>query len=337
MADMKSFIGKVADGHSLSEKEASDAFELMMSGEAGEGQIAGFLMALRVRGETIEEITGAARTMRARATPVAAPPEAIDVVGTGGDARGTYNISTCSALVVAACGVPVAKHGNRSVSSKSGAADVLEALGVNLAISPEKVSECIRVANVGFMFAPSHHAAMKHVMPARLGLATRTIFNLLGPLTNPAGARSQLLGVFSDHWVVPLAHVLKNLGSERGWVVHGSDGLDEMTTTGPTHIAELKDGKVSEFTLTPEDAGLAPASPDDLTGGDARENAEAILDVLAGKPGAFRDIVLLNTGAALVVAGKADDIKQGAELAAGAVDSGAARTALDQLVATSNS
>ena len=337
MADMKTFIGKVADGHSLSADEASQAFELMMSGNASEGQIAGFLMALRVRGETVEEITGAATTMRAKATPVSAPADAIDVVGTGGDAKGTWNISTCSAIVVAGCGVPVAKHGNRSVSSKSGAADVLEALGVNLSIPPEKVSECIKAANVGFMFAPAHHAAMKHVMPARLGLATRTIFNLLGPLTNPAGAKSQLLGVFSDQWVRPMAHVLKNLGSDRVWVVHGSDGLDEMTTNGSTHVAELKDGNITEFTITPEDAGLSQASPDDLLGGEARENADAILDVLSGGAGAFRDIVLLNTGAALIVAGKAENIREGAEMAARAIDSGAAKTALDKLVATSNS
>ena len=260
MPDMKSFINKVADGTSLSANEASKAFDLMMSGEASEGQIAGFLMALRVRGETIEEITGAATTMRAKATPVVAPADAIDVVGTGGDAKGTYNISTCSALVVAGCGLPVAKHGNRSISSKSGSADVLEALGVNLSVTPDKVTQCIEKANVGFMFAQSHHSAMKHVMPARLSLGTRTIFNLLGPLTNPAGAKSQLLGVFSDQWVVPLAHVLKNLGSTRAWVVHGADGLDELTTTGPTHVAELKDGEITQFTITPEDAGLPIAS-----------------------------------------------------------------------------
>ncbi len=337
MTDMKSYINKVADGASLSADETSKAFDLMMSGEASEGQIAGFLMALRVRGETVEEITGAATTMRARATPVSAPADAVDVCGTGGDAKGTYNISTCVSFVLAACGVPVAKHGNRSISSKSGAADVLEALGVNLGVTPEQVSACIQKANVGFMFAQSHHSSMKHVMPARLALGTRTIFNLLGPLTNPAGAKAQLLGVFSDQWVEPLAHVLKNLGAKSAWVVHGSDGLDELTTTGSNSVAQLKNGEITRITLTPQDAGLATAAPDDLLGGDARHNAEAILDVLAGNPGAFRDIVLLNTGAALVVADKAADIKQGAQLAATAIESGAAQTALDQLIATSNS
>ncbi|MCF6198492.1 MAG: anthranilate phosphoribosyltransferase [Hyphomicrobiaceae bacterium] len=337
MPDMKSFINKVADGTSLSATEASKAFDLMMSGEASEGQIAGFLMALRVRGETIEEITGAATTMRAKATPVSAPANAVDVCGTGGDAKGTYNISTCVSFVLAACDVPVAKHGNRSISSKSGAADVLEVLGVNLGVTPEQVSACIEKANVGFMFAQSHHSAMKHVMPARLALGTRTIFNLLGPLTNPAGAKAQLLGVFSDQWVEPLAHVLKNLGATSAWVVHGSDGLDELTTTGSNFVAQLKDGEITQFTITPQDAGLASASPDDLLGGDARQNADAILDVLSGKAGAFRDIVQLNTGAALVVANKAQNIKQGAQLAAAAIDSGAAQTALDQLIATSNS
>lgn len=336
MPDMKYFIDKVATGATLSPNESAKAFDLMMAGKASDAQIAGFLMALRVRGETVEEITGAATTMRNRATPVKAPADAIDVVGTGGDAKGSYNISTCSALVVAGCGLPVAKHGNRSISSKSGSADVLEALGVNLSVTPEKVSECIDRAHVGFMFAQAHHSAMKHVMPARQALGTRTIFNLLGPLTNPAGAKLQLLGVFAKEWVVPLAHVLKNLGSTRAWVVHGADGLDELTTTGPTHVAELKDGQISEFTITPSDAGLPTASPNDLLGGDARQNADAILDVLDGETGPFRDIVLLNTGAALVVAGKATNIKQGVEMAANAIDSRAARTALDQLVAISN-
>ena len=336
MSDMKSFINKVADGASLSADQSAQAFELMMSGDASEGQIAGFLMALRVRGETIEEITGAATTMRAKATPVSAPAGSVDVCGTGGDAKGTYNISTCVSFVLAACGVPVAKHGNRSISSKSGAADVLEALGVNLAVTPEQVSACIEMAGVGFMFAQNHHSAMKHVMPARLALGTRTIFNLLGPLTNPAGAKAQLLGVFSDHWVEPLAHVLKNLGATSAWVVHGSDGLDELTTTGPNFVAQLKNGEISTFTITPVDAGLSTAAADDLLGGDARENADAILDVLSGKASAFRDIVLLNTGAALVVAGKAPTIKEGVQLAASSIDNGAAKTALNQLIATSN-
>jgi len=337
MSDMKTIIGVVADGKSLSEQEAAEAFDIIMSGGATDIQIGAFLVALRVRGETIEEITGAARTMRAKATGVQAPAGAIDIVGTGGDAKGTYNISTCATLVAAGAGAIVAKHGSKAVSSKSGASDVLEALGVNLTIPPQKVSECINAANVGFMFAPAHHSAMKHVMPVRAHLATRTIFNLLGPLTNPAAVKNQLMGVYSKDWVEPLAQVLKRLGSDHVWVVHGSDGMDELTTTGASHVAELKDGVIKEFSITPEDAGLAQASPDDLTGGDARENASAILDVLSGKQGPFRDIVLLNTGAALIVAGKAQNIREGVEQAAKSIDTGAAKTALDKLVETSNS
>lgn len=337
MADMKTFISKVADGNKLSEDEAAEAFNIIMTGEATDVQIAAFLIALRVRGETIEEITGAARTMRAKATGVIAPTGAIDIVGTGGDAKGTYNISTCAALVAAGAGALVAKHGSKAVSSKSGASDVLAALRVNLGASPETVARCISAANVGFMFAPAHHAAMKYVMPARTHLATRTIFNLLGPLTNPAGVKSQLMGVYAKDWVEPLAHVLKNLGSDHVWVVHGSDGMDELTTTGGSYVAELKNGVVSTFTVTPADVGLAEAKPEDLVGGDAEQNAAAIRSVLAGEPGPFRDVVILNSAAALVVAGQAANIKQGAELATKAIDQGAAKTALDKLVETSNS
>ena len=337
MSNFQTYVAKAATGESLSADDAAAAFDLMMSGEATDAQIGGFLMALRVRGETVDEITGAAKTMRAKALAVKAPDDAIDVVGTGGDAKGTYNISTCSALVVAGAGVPVAKHGNRSVSSKSGSADVLEALGVKLDIGPELVSKCIYEAGVGFMFAPGHHAAMKHVMPARKDLATRTIFNLLGPLTNPAGAKRELLGVFAKEWVEPIAHVLNNLGSERVWVVHGADGLDELTTTGTSHVAELRDGQVRTFDVTPHDAGLPTAVMDDLLGGDGAQNAQAIRDVLAGQAGAFRDIVVLNAAAALVVADKAPDLKAGAALAARSIDEGLAQACLDKLVAISNS
>ena len=332
MTELKAFIGKVADGQPLTAEEAAEAFDIMMSGSASLPQIAGFLMALRVRGETVDEITGAARTMRAKATPVTAPPGAIDTCGTGGDAKGTYNVSTCTAFVVAGAGVPVAKHGNRAVSSKSGSADVLAALGVNLDIGPDVVGRCIAEAGVGFMFAPAHHAAMKHVGPARAELATRTIFNLLGPLSNPAGATRQVIGVFSRDWLVPLAEVLRNLGSEHVWVVHGSDGLDELTTTGPTFVAELKNGAVDAFEVTPEDAGLPQAAPEDLLGGDADANAEAIREVLAGTPSPFRDIVVLNAAAALVVAGKAATVLEGAQQAAQAIDSGAAKERLERLV-----
>jgi len=337
MADMKTFIGRVTDGASLSEADAAQAFDLIMSGEATDVQIGAFLIALRVRGETVDEITGAARTMRAKAAGVQAPEGAIDIVGTGGDAKGTYNISTCTALVAAGAGALVAKHGSKAVSSKSGASDVLEALGVKLGISPKLVTQCIEQANVGFMFAPAHHSAMKYVMPARAELATRTIFNLLGPLTNPAGVKNQLMGVYSKDWVEPLAHVLKQLGSEHVWVVHGSDGMDELTTTGLSYVSELKNGTVTNFTISPADAGLAEASPQDLIGGDARQNAEAIRAVLAGQPGPFRDVVILNSAAALIVAGKAPNLAEGAALATRSIDTGAANTALDTLVTTSNS
>lgn len=333
MTEFKAFIGKVATGAPLTAGESAEAFDIMMSGAASLPQIAGFLMALRVRGETVDEITGAARTMREKATPVTAPPGAIDTCGTGGDAKGTYNVSTCAAFVVAGAGVPVAKHGNRSVSSKSGSADVLAALGVNLDVEPDLVGRCIAEAGVGFMFAPAHHAAMKHVGPARAELATRTIFNLLGPLANPAGTTRQLIGVFSRDWLVPLAEVLRNLGSEHVWVVHGGDGLDELTTTGPTFVAELKNGAVDAFEVTPEDAGLPQASPEDLVGGDADANAEAIRAVLAGAPSPFRDIVVLNAAAALIVAGKAATVLEGAQQAAQSIDSGAAKERLDRLVA----
>lgn len=336
MTDFKQFIGKAASGQPLTEKEAAEAFDIMMSGKASPGQIGGFLMALRVRGESVDEITGAARTMRAKATPVEAPEDAIDTCGTGGDAKGTHNISTCTAFVVAGAGVPVAKHGNRAMSSKSGSADVLAALGVNLEVTPALVAKCIREAGLGFMFAPAHHSAMRHVGPTRAELATRTIFNLLGPLSNPAGARRQVIGVFSRDWIVPMAETAGNLGADHVWVVHGSDGLDELTTTGPTFVAEYRDGKVSTFEVAPRDARLNVASPADLKGGNAEENAAAIREVLTGKAGPFRDVVILNAAAALIVAGKAETLKEGAELAARSIDSGAAKGRLEKLVEISN-
>ena len=339
MKDLKSFIATVATGATLSREEARQAFDVVMSGEATPSQIGAFLMALRVRGETIAEITGAAETMRAKMLRVEAPADAMDIVGTGGDGVGTYNISTTAAIVTAACGVPVAKHGNRAASSKSGAADVLAALGVNLDIPPETVSECIAKAGVGFMFAPAHHSAMKHVGPSRVEMGTRTIFNVLGPLSNPAGTRRQLIGVFAREWVEPLAHVMKDLGAERVWVVHGTDGetgFDEITTTGTTYVSELKDGKVSSFEVTPEDAGLERAGVADLKGGDAIVNAEALSAVLDGVKGPYRDIVVLTSAAALVVADKADNLVDGVAMAEEAIDSGEARRRLDTLVAVSN-
>src|SRR6187401_2622776 len=283
MDDLKSIIGQVATGAELTRAQASAAFDSMMSGEATPSQMGGLLMALRVRGETVEEITGAVAAMRAKMLGVKAPANAIDVVGTGGDASGSFNISTCAALVVAGAGVPVAKHGNRALSSRSGAADVLGALGVNIELTPEGVSRCIKQAGIGFMFAPAHHPAMKNVGPTRVELGTRTIFNLLGPLSNPAGVKRQMVGVFSRQWLEPLALVLKNLGSESAWVVHGSDGLDEITTAGTTHVAALEKGAVRTFEIRPEDAGLTRATSEALRGGDAEHNAKALLDVLKGK------------------------------------------------------
>jgi anthranilate phosphoribosyltransferase len=294
------------------------------------------LMALRVRGETVEEITGAVTVMREKMLRVAAPPDAIDVVGTGGDASGSYNISTCAAFIVAGAGVPVAKHGNRALSSRSGSADVLAALGVKIELAPDAVGRCISEAGIGFMFAPAHHPAMKNVGPTRVELGTRTIFNLLGPLSNPAGVKRQMVGVFSRQWVEPLANVLKNLGSESAWVVHGSDGLDEVTSAGPTHVAALENGTVRSFEITPEDVGVARAMPDMLRGGDADQNARALLDVLKGKQGAFRDVALMNAAAGLVVAGRAKDLKQGFALATKSIDSGEAEGRLDRLIVVSN-
>src|SRR2546427_13049275 len=336
MDEFKALIGKVATGAALTREEAASAFDVMMSGEATPSQMGGLLMALRVRGETVEEITGAVTTMRAKMLRVEAPPDAIDVVGTGGDASGSYNISTCAALIVAGAGVPVAKHGNRALSSRSGAADVLAALGVRIDVAPDVISRCIKQAGIGFMFAPAHHPAMKNVGPTRVELGTRTIFNLLGPLSNPAGVKRQMVGVFSRHWVEPLALVLKNLGSESAWVVHGSDGLDEITLTGPSFVAALENGEIRNFEVTPEEAGLNRVGGAALKGGDADANALALSGVLNGKPSPYRDVALLNAAATLIVAGRAKDLKEGVAIGAKSLDSGAAAARLKQLIAVSN-
>jgi anthranilate phosphoribosyltransferase len=336
MVELKALIGQVATGAQLTRDQAAAAFESMMSGEATPSQMGGLLMALRVRGETVDEITGAVSAMRAKMVRVEAPPGAIDVVGTGGDASGSYNISTCAAFVVAGAGVPVAKHGNRALSSRSGAADVLTALGVKIDLAPETIARCISEAGIGFMFAPAHHPATKNVAATRAELGTRTIFNLLGPLSNPASVKRQMVGVFSKQWVEPLAHVLKNLGSERAYVVHGSDGLDEITTSGPTYVAALDKGAVHTFEIAPEELGLTRVKPENLRGGDAETNADALTQVLQGKAGPFRDVALLNAAAALVVADVATDLKQGLALAKKSVDSGEAEGALDRLIAVSN-
>lgn len=333
---LKPILNLVADGKSLSAIEAAEAFDIIMSGNATTAQIAGFLMALRVRGETVDEITGAVTIMREKALKVEAPMNAIDIVGTGGDASGTYNISTGAALVTAACGVPVAKHGNRALSSQSGTADVLSALGVNLECDMDLVKRSIWEANIGFLLATRHHAAMKYVMPTRVEMGVRTIFNLLGPLSNPAGVKRQLTGAFSRQWIVPMAQTLANLGTEMAWVVHGSDGLDEITTTGPTYVAQIKDGVLSEFEISPRDAGLPIAKPEDLKGGTPEQNALAMRAMLGGESGAFRDCVALNAGAALLIAGKATDLKDGAAQAMTAIDSGLAVKVLEKLVSITN-
>jgi anthranilate phosphoribosyltransferase len=333
--DFKALIAKVAQGQHLTETEAASAFDIMMSGEASPAQMGGFLMALRVRGESAEEITGAARAMRARALPVEAPQGAIDLVGTGGDGAGSFNITTAASFVVAGCGVPVAKHGNRKASSQSGAADILEALGVNIDARVDLVQRAIREAGIGFLMAPRHHAAMRQVAQLRSELGTRTMFNLLGPLSNPAGVKRQLVGVFAPEWVPTLAEVLGKLGSERAWVVHG-DGLDELTTTGPTLVAELREGRVTRFEVTPEAVGFRRARHDDLKGGDPASNALQMRALLQGKPGPLRDIVLLNSAAALMIAGKAPDLRSGVVLAAQSIDDGKALGALDRLIAITN-
>jgi len=341
MSDFKALIGKVATGASLDAEEARAAFSVMMSGEATPSQIGGFLMALRVRGETVDEIVGAVTVMREKMLTVPAPADAIDIVGTGGDGSGSLNISTASAIAAAGAGVRVAKHGNRALSSRSGSADVLAALGVKLEIGPEKIAECVEKAGVGFMFAPAHHAAMRFVGPSRVELGTRTIFNLLGPLSNPAGVKRQMVGVFAAQWVEPIAEVLARLGSERAWVAHGSDGLDEITVTGSTRVAELSGGTVRLFEVAPEDVGLARHPAETLKGGTAEENAAALRAVLSGERNGYRDAVLMNAGAGIYLAsvdrdGGARSFAEGVARAATAIDEGAALAALDRLVAVSN-
>jgi anthranilate phosphoribosyltransferase len=335
VSDFRSLLAHVAQGKSLSETEAEAAFDIIMSGNATPSQMGAFLMALRVRGETVDEITGAARIMRAKAVSIDAPPGAIDTCGTGGDASGSFNISTASALVVAGCGVPVAKHGNRALSSKSGSADVLTALGVNINADLAIVRRCLWEIGIGFLMAPRHHSATRHVAPTRVELGTRTIFNLLGPLSNPAMASRQLVGVFEPEWVRPMAEVLGRLGSERAWVVHGA-GLDELTTAGKTTVAALEKGKVETFEVVPEDFGLKQARIEDLSGGEPQHNASLMRDLFDGRGGPLRDIVLLNSGAALMISGRAASVESGIQLAAQSLDSGSARAVLEELVARTN-
>ncbi|HEX6118377.1 MAG TPA: anthranilate phosphoribosyltransferase [Dongiaceae bacterium] len=336
VTDLKGFIGLAAQGRPLTRAQAELAFGIMMSGEATPTQIGGLLMAMRVRGETIDEITGAVSVMREKMLRVSGLPDAIDVCGTGGDQAGTLNISTAVAFVCAACNVPVAKHGNRAASSKSGAADVLSALGVNIDADLETIERALAEVGTTFMWAQKHHSAMRHVGPSRVELGTRTIFNIMGPLSNPAGVKRQLLGVFAEQWLEPIAQVLKNLGTEHAWVVHGGDGLDEITTTTVTHVCELKNGKIRRFEISPTDYGIRIASAAELQGADPAHNAEAIRDLFDGTVGPYRDIVLLNAAAALVVADAARDMKQGVAMAAEAIDFAKARKVLEDLIRVTN-
>ena len=333
--DFKAVVKRATEGGPLTGEETRAAFRLLLSGEAEPTQIAAYATALKVRGETPEEIAAAASVMRELALKVDAPDGVIDTCGTGGDGLSTFNISTAVALIVAGCGVPVAKHGARAVSSKSGSSDVLAALGVNVDASPETVAACIRGAGVGFLFAPRHHGAMKYAAPVRSALGVRTIFNLLGPLSNPAGAKRQLVGVYATELVEPLANVLRLLGSEKSWVVHGADGLDELTTTTETLVAEAGPDRVTSFTVKPEDIGIKRSDISDLKGGTANENAKAIRELLAGATGAYRDVAVLNAAAALVIAERAENLPEGAERARNAIDSGAAQSSLEKLVALS--
>ncbi|MFC4723726.1 anthranilate phosphoribosyltransferase [Glycocaulis abyssi] len=337
MSQMRPAISALAGGNLPSTHALEAAFDALMDGEADPAEIGGFLIGLAAIGENPGVLATGARAMRARMRSITAPADAIDTCGTGGDARGTWNISTAAALVAASAGAVVAKHGNKAASSKSGSAEVLESSGVNLMASPEQTERALKEAGVAFLFAQAHHGAVRHVAPARKTLGVRTVFNLLGPLSNPAGTRRQLLGVFDRRWLVPMAQALRDLGAERAWIVHGEDGLDEITTTGATHIASLEaDGSVREFTVTPEDAGLPRASLDDLKGGEPAENAAALHRLLQGEKGPYRDIVLFNASAALVLAGKAEGLKDGVALAAAAIDDGRAAATLEKLVQITN-
>lgn len=327
---LKPLIDAAATGP-LTPAQAEAAFEILFNGDATPSQIGGFLMALRTRGETVDEYAAAAKVMRAKCLPVKAPLDAIDIVGTGGDGKNTLNISTAAAFVVAGAGVTVAKHGNRNLSSKSGTADVQGQMGINVMVGPDVVERAIAEAGIGFMMAPMHHPAIKHVMPARTELGTRTIFNILGPLTNPAGVTRQLTGAFHRDLIRPMAETLLKLGTTSAWLVHGSDGTDELTITGTSWVAQIKDGKITEFEITPQDAGLPTHPFSAIIGGTPEHNAKALRDVLNGAQGAYRDAVLLNAGAALLIAGRADDLRQAVEIAKQSIDSGAALKALTTL------
>lgn len=331
----KDIISKVADGNSLSVEETEDAFGFLMSGEASPSQIAALLVGLRVRGETQDEFVGAIKAMRSKMLPVDAPDDAMDIVGTGGDAKGSLNVSTATAIVVAGTGVKVAKHGNRALSSKSGAADTLVELGVNLNLSPSQITDCIEDANIGFMFAPNHHSAMRHVGPVRMELGIRTIFNLLGPMCNPAGVKRQLLGVYSPVWSITMAKVLAELGSEKVWVVHG-EGFDEITITGTTQVAMLENNSVKVRDIAPKDFGFDIQPESAIAGADPKYNAAALIRLLEGEKSAYRDMVLMNAASSLVIADKAKTLLDGVAITAKAIDDGSAAATLKKLVEVSN-
>jgi len=334
--DIKAALGKIAARQDLTGEEMRGVMNLIMSGEATPSQIGAFLMGMRVKGETVGEIAAAVSILREKMVPVPAPEDVVDIVGTGGDGAESLNISTATAIVVAAVGVPVAKHGNRALSSKSGASDVLQALGVKIDLTPEQIGRCIKEAGIGFMFAPAHHPAMKHVGPARAEIGTRTLFNLLGPQSNPAGARRYMLGVYAKSWVEPVAAALLANRAISAWVVHGDSGLDELSTTGPSFVASIKGGNLTSFEVTPEDAGLPRASLADLKGAEPAYNAGRMRALFDGTKDPYRDVVLLNAAAALIVAGRADTLKLGADLAAREIDSGRAKQTLENLIRVSN-
>jgi anthranilate phosphoribosyltransferase len=336
MEEMKPFLAKVADGNALNQSEAWQAFDIIMSGKATPSQIGAFLMALRLRGETVDEITGAVSQMRAKMSTVDAPENAVDIVGTGGTGTKTYNISTCAAMIMAGSGISVAKHGNKALSSLSGSGDVLSSLGVNLEQDSQGVTRCIKEANIGFMFAPNHHSSMRFVGPSRVEMGIRTIFNLLGPLANPAGVKHHLIGVFDPQWLEPFAQTLKNLDSKMAWIIHGEGGLDEISTLGETQIVQLKDGEITRFTISPEDVGLPRARMEDIRGGTGDANAVALRAILSGEKGPYRDIVVMNAAAGLLIGGKVDSYADGVELAQQIIDNGDALNALNKLVAVSN-
>ena len=337
MTDFNNILSKVSSKSGLSNEESYFSFNYILEGKASEKQIEKFLLSLRERGEKIDEITAATRVMREKSFKVSAPDNAIDTCGTGGSGSGKYNISTAASLVAAGAGAVIAKHGNRALSSKSGSSQVLEELGVKLNIEPKKITECIEKSNIGFMFAPNHHPAMRYVGPVRQRLKVRTIFNILGPLSNPANVKKQLIGVFDKKWLEPMAETLRSLGSQRALLVNGSDGLDELTTTGVSYVAELNDHNIKTYEINPEKLGLKLSKFDDLIGGDPKQNAKKIINLLEGEKGPYRDIVLLNSAAALYVDGKVKNLKDGISMSENSIDNGNAKIALDNLVRASNS